>query len=146
MQQFVKRGGCTRSTCSKSPTNRGSGGSSARTTRSITLTESDFEAIFLAICMRYRLPLPEPQIRFGRRRADFTWPRYRIVVECQSRKWHDNEVKYQDDRAKQRALQAAGYIVLPFTWAEVVHTPAAVAAEIRAAMQRQERLVGLGPR
>lgn len=110
----------------------------------IALTESDFEALFLAMCTRYRLPLPDPQTRFGRRRADFAWPRYRLVVECQSRLWHDNDVNHQDDRAKHRELAARGYLVLPFTWAEVVHGPAAVAREIRAAVERQERLGVLG--
>jgi very-short-patch-repair endonuclease len=103
----------------------------------VGLTESDFEAVFLGMCQRQRLPLPSPQVAFGRRRADFTWPQFRLVVECQSRRWHDNAVSYQDDRAKARALQGAGFVVLPFTWAEVMYTPASVAREIRAVMRQR---------
>lgn len=101
------------------------------------LTESDFEALFLALCTKYRLPLPDPQTRFGQRRADFAWPRFRLAVECDSRAWHDNVVNHRDDRAKERALKAVGYELLRFTWAEVVHTPFEVAQEIRAAMRRR---------
>lgn len=108
----------------------------------IALTESDFEALFLAMCTKHRLPMPQPQVRFGRRRADFTWTEFRLVVECQSRRWHGNDVSYQDDRARQRALQSAGFIVLPFAWAEVMHTPAAVAREIRSVMRQRAHLVG----
>lgn len=108
----------------------------------IELTESDFEALFVALCVKYRLPLPCPQVRFGRRRADFTWPHLRLVVECDSRAWHDNVVNHREDRAKERALKADGYELLRFTWAEVVHTPFEVAQEIRAALRRRGHLAG----
>lgn len=88
------------------------------------LTESDFEVIFLAMCVKYALPLPAPQVGFGRRRADFTWPEYHLIVECDSRQWHDNDVNFLEDRRKDRALKEAGYEVLRFTWAEVGHSPA----------------------
>ncbi len=89
------------------------------------------------MCTKYRLPLPDPQTRLGRRRADFTWPQFGLVVECDSRGWHDNVVNHRDDRVKERELKAAGYELLRFTWAEVVHTPYLVAQEIRAAMRRR---------
>lgn len=111
----------------------------------LALTESDLEAIFVALCVKYRLPLPDAQTRFGRRRADFTWPRFGLVVECDGAAWHANAVNHRDDRAKERALRAAGYEVLRFTWAEAVHAPFAVAQEIRAAMRRRAHLSAPSP-
>jgi very-short-patch-repair endonuclease len=107
------------------------------------LTESDFEVIFLEMCKRFRLPPPVPQFRFGEVRADFAWPLHRVAVECQSRRWHANDVNYVTDRRKARVIRAAGFELLPFTWAEVRYEPAAVAAEIRATLDRQAQLLAL---
>lgn len=98
----------------------------------LDLTESEFEARFFALCRQYGLPRPTPQRRTGRRRADFRFEDARVAVECDSRSWHDNDASFLDDRRKDRELLAAGYVVLRFTWAEVVHEPKRVADEIRA--------------
>jgi very-short-patch-repair endonuclease len=108
----------------------------------IGMTESDMEVAFQALCARYRLPAPLPQEPFGPYRADFTWHEYRLVVECDSRGWHFNDVNYLSDRQKERLIHAAGYEVLRFTYAEIVHQPAVVADEIRAAMERRGQKVG----
>lgn len=109
----------------------------------IGLTESDFEVLFVTLCKRYRLPAPTPQLRFGDLRADFAWPRHRLAVECDSRRWHDNDVNFLTDRRKERVIRAAGFDLLRFTWAEVVHEPGRVAAELRATLARREHLVAL---
>lgn len=107
----------------------------------IGMTESDFEARFLAVCTRFRLPAPTPQLRFGSFRVDFAWERHRLAVECDSRRWHDNDVNHLTDRRKERLIRARGFELLRFTWAEVVHEPAVVAAEIRQALvARQAQL------
>lgn len=103
----------------------------------VGLTESDFEAIFLALCATYGLPIPEPQRRAGRRRVDFLFADARLVIECDSRQWHDNDLAFLDDRKKDRELQARGFEPLRFTWAEVVYEPKKVAAEIKAALRRR---------
>lgn len=109
----------------------------------IGLTESDFEVLFLAMCKRFRLPAPTPQFRFGGLRADFAWERHRVAVECDSRRWHDNDVSFLTDRRKERVMRARGFVLLRLTWAEVVHEPARVAAEIRSTLARQAQLLGL---
>jgi very-short-patch-repair endonuclease len=108
----------------------------------IGMTDSDMEAIFQALCAKYRLPTPLPQETFGPYRADFTWHEHRLVVECDSRGWHFNDVNYLADRQKERLIRAAGYEVLRFTYAEIVHRSALVAREIRAAVRRREQKVG----
>jgi hypothetical protein len=102
----------------------------------VGLTESDLEALFIALCTAHGLPLPQPQRRRGNRRLDFLYADARLVVECDSRAWHDDDVSFLDDRRRDRELRAQGYEVMRFTWAEVVHEPRRVAAEIRAALSR----------
>ena len=103
----------------------------------VELTESELEARFFEMCTRYGLPRPAPQVRFHRRRADFTFEGARLVIECDSRKWHDNDFSFLDDRRKERLLKARGYDLLRFTWAEIVHEPARVAAEIRTFLRQR---------
>ena len=98
------------------------------------------EAIFVGLCARFRLPPPTPQVRVGPYRADFTWLGPRLVVELDSRRWHGNDVNRVTDVQKERHIRRAGFEVLRFTWAEVVHAPFLVAKEIRAALRRLERL------
>lgn len=106
----------------------------------IALTESDFEALFLALCKKYGLPTPEAQVRRGRRRVDFLFTERALVIECDSRAWHDNDIAFLEDKRRGRELAAKGLEVMPFTWAEVVHKPERVAAEIRAALQRRSHV------
>jgi very-short-patch-repair endonuclease len=106
------------------------------------LSRSELEERFLALCRRHRLPQPAEQVRSGQYRADFVWHDARLVVETDGRATHDNAVAFLDDRVRDRALRASGYDVLRFTWAEVVHRPAAVAREIRAAIERRRRELG----
>ncbi len=84
--------------------------------------------------------MPTPQVRFGAFRADFVFEEGRLAIECQSRRWHGNDVNHKTDREKARVIKAAGYELLPFTWAEIVYEPAMVAAEIRAALSRLAHL------
>jgi very-short-patch-repair endonuclease len=76
---------------------------------------------------------------FGPYRADFTFAPERLVVECDSRRWHDNDVNFLTDRQKARFIRSCGYEVAPYTWAEVVHEPARVAGELRTALARRRR-------
>ena len=102
------------------------------------MTDSDFEVAFLAMCAAHGLPTPEPQRPFGPFRADFTWNHVRLVIECDSR-WHDNHVSYLGDRRKERLIRDAGFDVLRFTWAEVIHEPERVVEEIKRAFNRRRR-------
>jgi very-short-patch-repair endonuclease len=63
-------------------------------------------------------------------RADFVFAEARLVVEVDGEKWHQDVTR---DRKRDNALAALGWRVLRYRWAEVVHDPAAVLSEIRAA-------------
>lgn len=104
------------------------------------------EERFLELCVRARLPIPQTQVWIGDKRVDFLWPAERLVVETDDRASHDTATAYGDDRIADRVLRAAGYDVLRFIWAEVTGQPGAVARELRAALARRRRELGLAPR
>jgi hypothetical protein len=104
----------------------------------IGLTETELEARFMELCARHPLPLPEPQRRHGAHRLDFVWPDRMLIVEVDGYEAHRGRVAFQQDRARDRALQAEGHAVLRFTWAEVVGRPSVVADELRRALARRD--------
>jgi len=82
-----------------------------------TLTKSDLEEAMLALCDRAGLqrPVCNADVRTlddRLREADFLWPAHRVIVETDSNRYHATHPKRRADRAKDRALQLAGYLVL----------------------------------
>ena len=102
-------------------------------------TQTEREAAFLEICARHGIPLPRPQYPIGSYRADFAWPDLELVVEIDDRESHDGYVAFGNDRIRDRAMVAAGFVVLRFTVAEVLRESAAVAREVAAAIDRRLR-------
>ena len=64
-------------------------------------------------------------------RVDFCFEAARLVVETDGSRWHPDPSR---DRRLDNRLVAAGWRVLRFTWAEVVHDPEAVLGLIRTAL------------
>jgi len=108
-------------------------------TPGIGQTESDLEMEFLALCARRRLPSPDLQVTIGGHRVDFVWPDRALIVETDGYEAHRGRAAFGADRAKDRALRAAGYEVLRFTWSDVVGAPDAVVRELRAALEQRRR-------
>ncbi|HWK30336.1 MAG TPA: type IV toxin-antitoxin system AbiEi family antitoxin domain-containing protein [Solirubrobacter sp.] len=74
----------------------------------------------------YRLP--------GRTvRPDLRWPELRLIVEVDSREWHDDPLAQAADAERQAELEAAGERVLRVTSAELKRRPARFLARLRAA-------------
>jgi hypothetical protein len=68
--------------------------------------------------------------------ADFAYPSARVIVEVDGRRWHGDAHRFETDRRRDNAVQIAGWIVLRFTWEQVVHRPEYVLSTIRAAIRR----------
>ncbi len=62
--------------------------------------------------------------------VDLAWPAERAVVELDGRRWHATAQAQADDRRRDRAATAYGWVTLRFGWAEVVHRPAAFVSEV----------------
>ena len=84
------------------------------------------------------LPTPELQITVtvGRSsyRIDLGWRRWRIGVEADGRAYHSSALAVVEDRRRQNALLTDGWLILRFTWDDVVHRPEYVLATVRNAL------------
>lgn len=84
-----------------------------------TITRSQLEERFLAFIDRYGLPRPicnQPLILKGREfQPHCMWPNHRLIVELDSRTFHETAVAFEDDRERDRILQAAGWRVIRVT-------------------------------
>ena len=65
---------------------------------------------------------------------DFTFRQQRVLIEVDGWAWHHSPERFARDRQRQNALVLAGWTVLRFTWFDLTQRPAAVLAEIRAAL------------
>lgn len=66
--------------------------------------------------------------------ADFYFPTHRLVVETDGWDTHKTRQAFEDDRAKDAALTAAGYKVLRFTWRQLRDDPHTVADRLNAVL------------
>jgi very-short-patch-repair endonuclease len=92
-------------------------------------SESVLESLLRVLLEDHGLRPPHAQyvVRDERRRfvarADFAYPRERLLVEADGRAWHDAPDRRDDDRRKANAFERLGWRLLRFTWADVVHRP-----------------------
>ncbi len=100
-------------------------------------TRNDFERRMLRLIRKHRLPAAQVNVRLGRYRPDFLWPRHRVVVETDGWQGHGHRLAFESDRARDAALQAAGYAVLRFTWRQIKDDPDLVAERIGEALRRR---------
>ena len=106
-------------------------------------TRSEFEDRFLRFCARRSLPLPETNVviavRGMRPEVDCVWRDARLIVELDSRSAHEREAAFHADRARDRALMAAGWSPMRVTWGQLHLEGDAVEADIRAALDTPHR-------
>lgn len=83
----------------------------------------------------FAMPAVNTPLWIGGRRVvpDFRWPAQRLIVEADSRTWHENPTARADDAERQALLEAHGERVLRVTWAQAVARPAETIRRIAAA-------------
>ena len=105
------------------------------------LTRSELEDAFLTLVDRAELPRPRVNLVLeharGRVEADCVWPHAGVVVELDGYASHGTRLAFERDRARDRALQVAGWRVVRVTWRQLVEQPDAIAAELRALLGRE---------
>ncbi len=86
-------------------------------------TLSYMERLFLEMCARAALPRPEVNValRIGSDefKPDFLWRDAGLIVEADSRQFHDTDMAFLDDRRREQRLQLAGWRVSHCTWWEI---------------------------
>jgi very-short-patch-repair endonuclease len=100
-------------------------------------TRSELEARMRRLVRAHGLPQPvfntsldapdHPGIE-----VDCYFPTHRLVVETDGWDTHRTRQAFEDDRAKDAALTAAGYTVMRFTWRQLRDDPHTVADRIKA--------------
>jgi very-short-patch-repair endonuclease len=98
-------------------------------------TRSELERRLLALCDEHGLPRPEVNETVAGLEADFVWRGERVVAETDGWAYHGTRRAFERDRERDQALTRAGYRPLRFTHRQVVESPAAVAATLRAALR-----------
>jgi very-short-patch-repair endonuclease len=106
-----------------------------------TVTRSEFEERVVAFLDSFKLPRPEfnMHVDAGDRlyECDCVWRAERLVVELDGRQTHDTGQAFESDRARDRALQAAGWRVVRITWWQLHHEAATIVAHLRLLLGRR---------
>ncbi|MBS1885789.1 MAG: DUF559 domain-containing protein [Actinobacteria bacterium] len=104
-------------------------------------TRSELERLFLGMCAKREVPEPEVNVWLpapdGRRyQADFLWRDGGLIVEADSRRFHDTDSAFVADRKRQQQLELAGWRVCRCTWEEVEGEPRRLASTVVALLGR----------
>jgi very-short-patch-repair endonuclease len=94
-------------------------------------TRSELERAFVRMARKHGLGRPQCNVWVAGLLVDAYWPEHRLVVECDSRRWHGSWAARRNDHARDARLQLAGLAVLRVTWTEVCHQSELGAARIR---------------
>lgn len=94
-------------------------------------TRSELERRFLTFCRGAQLPPPAVNVIVAGFEVDALWPDRRLVVELDGYAFHRTRAAFERDRARDAALQLAGYRVLRLTARRLGEEPAAVAEAVR---------------
>jgi predicted transcriptional regulator of viral defense system len=112
-------------------------------------TRSELERLFLRMCSRASIPEPEVNVLLnagGRQyRPDFLWRDAGLIVEADSRRFHDTDSAFSSDRQREQRLQLAGWRVTRCTWEQVEREPKVLADVIRALLDPCRRDENLNP-
>ncbi len=102
-----------------------------------TVTRSPLEDRFLPLLDAHGLPRPLTNQWTEAMEVDACWPQARLVVELDGWDSHHTRQAFQRDRTRSNDLQVAGWTVLRFTHADVVHRPNDTAARVARALRRR---------
>lgn len=100
---------------------------------------SVLEGEFKLLCAEGKLRAPLTNYRIGRYEVDAVWLEERVVVELDGRRFHSDAMALIADSEKTRSLRLMGYLVLRFTWNDVVERPVWVLKRIREALGSDHR-------
>jgi hypothetical protein len=99
---------------------------------------SELERRLFRICALAGVPQPEvnrwialPAADGGGYEVDFCWPERRLIVETDSRVFHETDRAFQNDPRRDRLLMLAGWRVIRFTYRDLNERPREVAGQLR---------------
>jgi hypothetical protein len=102
----------------------------------IAMTRSELERRFLEACEAASIVLPEVNAVVEGWTVDMLWRSERVIVELDGRDNHSSPGQMERDRRKDLQLRAAGYVVVRYTWAQLIFETSAVLADLRAILSQ----------
>lgn len=139
VEQAVVIGAATQSELADAAATKRKGAATVRSvladTTTPSLTRSEAERRLLELIRSAGLPHPIANARLMGYEVDLLWPKHRLVVEVDGFAFHASREAFERDRARDAALQAAGYRVIRVTWRRLVEEPYAVVATLAGALQ-----------
>jgi len=94
-------------------------------------TRSPLEDKVRALCQSHGLPMPQTNVIVLGKEVDVLWPRQRLMVEADSFEFHGHRAAFERDRARDAAMQVAGYRVIRLTHRRIEEEPDRVANQLR---------------
>ena len=73
-------------------------------------------------------------LRVGRYIADFAWPAHRLIAEVDGWEKYTSRRSFEHQMRRDAELQERGWMVLHFTWLQVVRQPDLVAGRLERAI------------
>ena len=102
------------------------------------ITRNDLEDRFLDLLSAARLPQPGTNVPMEVNgvliEPDCTWREQRLIVELDGNATHATRSAFESDRARDRALVAAGWRVMRITWRQLHDEPEALTRDVRASL------------
>jgi len=94
-------------------------------------TRSPLERLFLPLCEKYGVPLPDDvNVWIAGVLVDAVWWKQRVVVELDGKGNHSSWGQIQRDRSNELRLRGAGFDVLRYGTLQIEEEPALVAADL----------------
>lgn len=102
-------------------------------------TRSWGERRILSLIRQAGLPVPETNYPMFGYVLDAFWPDHGLVVEVDGHEFHGDRKSFEDDRARDARLVAAGYRVIRFTARQLANEPLVVIGRLAAALALTSR-------
>ena len=107
--------------------------------------DSELERLLDGVIRGFGLPEPIRQhwidLSARRIRVDYCYPDANLIIEADGYAFHSDRQAFEADRVRDNELQALGWRILRFTWAQLRFAPGEVAAMIRTHLDIFRRVV-----
>lgn len=116
-----------------------------RHTPELARTKSELERAFRRLCVRGRIPPYEINQRVCGVEVDAFWPELKVIVELDGVQGHATPAQVARDHRRDLKLRTAGYVVLRYSYTQVIHQAEAVLADLRTALASAARRAATAP-
>ena len=100
-------------------------------------TKSKLEELLISVCERYSVTPPDGvNVLVAGWLVDAVWFEKRVVVELDGYAAHSTPARVERDHRRDLDLRAASFVVLRYTWHQLVHEPERVVADLRRALRK----------